>query len=228
MLTEMIRHPILAVRFIAKRIRQIPSLGVPRLRRSQSDDFDQKYGVETSRVVQIVPTDSPNFSHGTRYSPSAEPIIRWCIENCEMPYEETTFVDVGSGKGGVLILAAMYPFKKVIGVEYSAELAAVCRKNLAKLGIGSRCEVLIGDAAEFKFPGGKLLAFLYNPFDSVVLERVLKNLASTDGDVRIAHLGPGHDVIKRSGLARVLRSGEGPTLYEILSDRGPVNRSQTC
>jgi predicted RNA methylase len=86
--------------------------------------------VETARAVQIVPTRSPNFSHGTRYSPAPEAAIRWCIENCGVPYTETTFVDLGSGKGRVLIVAAMYPFKRIIGVEYSPDLATVCRRNL--------------------------------------------------------------------------------------------------
>jgi hypothetical protein len=74
---------------------------------------------------------------------------------------------------------------------------------------------VVGDATEFRFPDGNLLVFLYNPFDSVILNRILTTLAATHGNVRIAQLGPGHDVIRKSGLARTLCSGEGPTLYEI-------------
>jgi SAM-dependent methyltransferase len=216
MFVGLIRHPVLTARFLAKRIKEVPTKGLPGLRRQQDDDFDRKYGVETSKLVQIVPTESPNFVHGSRYSPAGETEIRWCIDNCGMPYNETTFVDVGSGKGRALIVAAMYPFKKIIGVEYSPELAAICRKNLLKLRIREKCEVIMGDAADFRFPDENLLVFLYNPFDSVILNRVLKNLAGTRGRVRIAQLGPGHDVIRSSGLAQAICSGEGPTLYEIV------------
>lgn len=219
MLVELIRHPVLATRFLARRIKEIPTKGLPRLRRCEDDDFDRKYGVETSKTVQIVPTDSPNFSHGTRYSPAGEAVIRWCIENCGMPLNQTTFVDLGSGKGRVLIVAAMYPFKRIIGVEYSPELSVICRNNVQKLSMTEKCEVIVGDAADFKFPDGNLLVFLYNPFDSVILNRVLNNLAATRGHVRIAQLGPGHDVIRNSGVARALCSGEGPTLYEICGGR---------
>jgi len=224
MLDDLIRHPILTARFIARRIRQIPAMGLPKLwRREEEDDFDQKYGVETSGVVQIVPTKSPNFSHGNRYSASSETMIRWCIENCETPHSETSFVDVGSGKGRVLIIAAMYPFKRIIGVEYSPELVRTCNDNLRKLGISNKCEVVSADAADYQFPDGNLLVFLYNPFDATILKRVIRNLADTRGRTQIAQLGPGHDVIKKSGLARVICSGEGPTLYEVLKSGCTTN-----
>lgn len=223
MLGEIIRHPILSARFIAKRIREIPAKGLPKLSKAESDDFDRKYGVETAKTVQIVPTSSPNFVHGVRYSASGESIIRWCIENCGMPYSETTFVDVGCGKGRVLIVATMYPFRRIVGVEYSPQLAAICRQNLDKLNISQKCELNVRDAVDFVFPKENLLVFLYNPFDSTILKNVLTRLAAIRQTVRIAHLGPGHDVIQQSGLARIVCSGEGPTIYEMLKpERGPA------
>jgi SAM-dependent methyltransferase len=163
---------------------------------------------------------------GTRYSAAGESVIRWCIEHCGMPHHETTFVDVGSGKGRVLIVAATYPFERIVGVEYSPALVAICRNNLQKLHISDKCEVIVTDAADFKFPDGNLLAFLYNPFDSAILERVLKNLAATRGHVRIAQLGPGDDVILNSGIAGTIRPGNGPTLYEIVGALGkPEHRT---
>lgn len=158
MLDELIRHPILAARFVVRRIKQIPSKGLPKLRRpTQKDDFDQKYGVETSKLVRVAPTDSPNVSRGNKYEASTEAIIRWCIENCQMPISETTFVDVGSGKGRVLIVAAMYPFKRIIGVEYSPALVRICLDNLRRVGASEKCEVVGADAADYEFPDGNLL-----------------------------------------------------------------------
>jgi SAM-dependent methyltransferase len=229
MLDELLRHPILSARSVVRRIREIPSKGLPRLRRAQKDDFDRKHGVETSRLVWIVPTDSPNCSHGNKYEAAPETIIRWCIENCGMGLSETTFVDLGSGKGRALIVATFYPFERIIGVEYSPQLAAICRQNLEKLGIADKCQVITGDAAEYQFPDGNLLVFLYNPFDTTILEQVIKNLANTKGQTKIAQLGPGHDAIKKSGLARVICSGEGPTLYEILnSGRNATRNTEPC
>jgi 16S rRNA G966 N2-methylase RsmD len=110
----------------------------------------------------------------------------------------------------------MYSFRRIIGVEYSSELVRICHDNLRRIGLSNKCEVVTCDAADYQFPEGNLLVFLYNPFDAALLSRVLRNVANSNGHAEIAQLGPGHDVIKKSGLARVICSGEGPTLYEIL------------
>jgi predicted RNA methylase len=82
-----------------------------------------------------------------------------------MCLNETTFVDLVSGKGRALIVAAFYPFARIIGVEYSPQLTAIWRQNLQKLGVADKCEVISADAADYQFPDGTLLVFLYNPFD---------------------------------------------------------------
>ncbi len=89
------------------------------------------------------------------------------------------------------------------------------RKNLEKLRMTDTREIVLGDVANFTFPDRALFAFLYNPFDSVILERVLKNLASAQGRVCIGQLGLDDDVILRSGIARAIGSGGGATIYRF-------------
>jgi SAM-dependent methyltransferase len=130
--------------------------------------------------------------------------------------EETTFVDVGCGKGRALIVAAMYPFQRIMGIEYAPDLAKACRKNLKTLHLTERCEVVESDAAEFKFPNGKLFAYICNPFGRVVFDRVLRNLASTQGQVRFGGRVPiADDEILRTGIVRAIGSWEGLRLCEI-------------
>jgi len=43
-----------------------------------------------------------------------------------------TFVDLGSGKGRVLLMASHYPFKRIIGVEFIPELHQVAQENIRK------------------------------------------------------------------------------------------------
>ncbi len=131
-LGDFIRHPLLSAKFVAKRIKEIPSKGLPRLHKATNDDFDRKYGVETAKMVQIVPTRSPNFVHGVRYSPPPKLLSDGVSRVVAWPTKRPRFIDVGCGKGRVLIVAAAYPFKRIRGVEYSPQLAAICRTNLAK------------------------------------------------------------------------------------------------
>jgi SAM-dependent methyltransferase len=217
LLTDFLRRPVLMARVIAKRIREIPSKGFPKIIIRRDDGFDKKYGVDTFPLVFAVPTSSPNLAHGHRYEASPERTVRWVLANCGMSYANTVFIDVGCGKGRALILAAEYPFKKILGIEYSPELAQICRENLIKLGLQDRCEVVIADAADFKFLEGNLLVFFYNPFDAILLERIFKNLAATKACIRVAYHGVGKEVIESSPAARALASGEDATLYEVVS-----------
>ena len=41
-----------------------------------------------------------------------------------------TFIDLGSGKGRVLLMASDYPFKKIIGVEFMPELHRAAQENI--------------------------------------------------------------------------------------------------
>jgi len=91
-----------------------------------------------------------------------------------------TFVDVGSGKGRVLFLAAELPFRKVIGVEFATGLHRQALENIARYRQwGRRCgdiESILADAAQFDFPNDNLVLFLFNPFGPEVMARMLGNL----------------------------------------------------
>ena len=52
----------------------------------------------------------------------------------DVDHREFSFVDYGSGKGRVLMLAAAYPFRRILGVEFSESLDRVARDNIATLG----------------------------------------------------------------------------------------------
>ena len=90
------------------------------------------------------------------------------------PLEETSFIDIGSGMGRVVILAAQQPFKMVVGVEISGSLHEVARENLAALDpevvLCRNVRLVLGDAATYRFPRGRLVVYLYNPFRTQVLE----------------------------------------------------------
>ena len=50
-------------------------------------------------------------------------------------FSQYTFVDVGSGKGRMLFVAAEYPFRRVVGVEFSNQLHVEALENIKRLGI---------------------------------------------------------------------------------------------
>src|SRR5579864_7137056 len=52
-------------------------------------------------------------------------------QSVDSTLRDFTFIDLGSGKGRVLLMASDYPFKRIIGVEFMLELHRVAQKNIA-------------------------------------------------------------------------------------------------
>jgi hypothetical protein len=91
-----------------------------------------------------------------------------------------TFIDLGSGKGRVLLMASGYPFKRIIGVEFMPELHRAAEQNIANYSNDRQryrqIETVCMDARDFQFPLEPLLVYLFNPFDEPAFARVLENL----------------------------------------------------
>jgi hypothetical protein len=89
------------------------------------------------------------------------------------------FIDFGSGKGRMVYLAAKYPFARIIGVEVSASLNEVARRNidgsLHKLACHN-IELVTIDAAAFEIPDDVTVAYLYHPFGGGTFEATIGNL----------------------------------------------------
>lgn len=98
----------------------------------------------------------------------------------EAGLQDFTFIDLGSGKGRVLLMAADYPLKRIIGVEFMPKLHRTAQKNISGFASGrQRCrqiETLCMDARDFQFPDGPLVVYLFNPFSEATFAQVLENL----------------------------------------------------
>jgi hypothetical protein len=98
-------------------------------------------------------------------------------------FPEYTFIDMGSGKGKMLFVAAEYPFRRVIGVEYSKKLHDQAVVNCSRYRHPTqKCPVIepiFGNAAEYKFPDDQLVVYLFNPFGPEVMGQMLRNLESS-------------------------------------------------
>ena len=111
------------------------------------------------------------------------------------------FVDFGCGKGRAILLAATYPFKRIVGVEFSPQLAETARRNLLTYrNPGQVCrdiEMVLCDAVDFPIPDDPLVLFFYNPFGAEVMERVVGNVRrSLEGHPRpltVIYYNPAHE-----------------------------------
>ena len=92
-------------------------------------------------------------------------------------------MDLGSGKGRMLFLAAEYPFRKIRGLEFALQLHQQAERNISRFRHArQRCtdlESINLDAADYLFPDGNLVLYLFDPFGPEVLTKVLTNLGES-------------------------------------------------
>lgn len=123
----------------------------------QHDRFDAKYRVETQAPVRIsdLETANPAAPFANRYEGTPIAAIHKIIRRLKVDRPQFTFIDLGSGKGRVLLIAAQYPFKSVIGIEFSETLHNIALSNIQRyceLGrVKTRPTSINCDAAGFDF-----------------------------------------------------------------------------
>jgi hypothetical protein len=89
------------------------------------------------------------------------------------------FIDFGSGKGRIVYQAAKYPFAQIIGVEISANLNELARRNIDRRLDKLACrniELVTMDAAVFEIPDNVTIAYLYHPFGGETFEALIRNI----------------------------------------------------
>jgi SAM-dependent methyltransferase len=172
--------------------------------------FDWKYGTDTMRWVDrnALETQSDNRSHSAPYRATKVRPLLQLLDRLHLP-RDCNFVDIGSGKGRVLLIASQYGFRKVVGIEFSGELCAVARKN-AELFFQaakplSSIEVIEADATKYHFQAEDRVLFMYNPFDAFIMAKVLEKIrGSLEENPRriwlIYNTPLHHDVIKSAAL----------------------------
>jgi SAM-dependent methyltransferase len=165
--------------------------------------FDAEYGVRTSGLIagRHLKSGHRHDRHATAYYGVAPSVFhslirRWRKSGPAAALRETTFVDLGAGMGRAVLLASELGFKAVVGVELNPTLVGIARKNMSIWRAAGRergpMRVVEGDAVEFAFPDGPVMAFLFNPFGATVLRRVLtawrKRIAERAGDLDLLYV----------------------------------------
>src|SRR6476646_1262783 len=103
-------------------------------------DYDWEHSVDTTRSSVGVGTQ---FLAGIMARPyfATEPwLFQQIIQAIALSIQQSalsqsvgdfTFIDLGCGKGRVLLMASDYPFQKIVGVEFMPDLVGAAQKNIA-------------------------------------------------------------------------------------------------
>jgi SAM-dependent methyltransferase len=177
--------------------------------------FDWRYHVITCgeadpRELTVV---GENAVHAVVYIPTTPRSGRYMLRNLPVSdFSSYTFIDMGSGKGRMLLLAAELPFRRILGVEFASDLSALAQKNVKTYRNSSQAcfqiEPLHMDAMLFEFPPEPSIIYFFYPFERFVMEPVIRNLNRSleehPRDVIVVYFNPVlSDVVEAAGNLRV-------------------------
>ena len=208
----------------------------------QGIGFDRRYGTDTFASFPLSAmngVDGGLLDHAVQYEVSAIPkfkramsVLRRAGMNDPGQY---SFIDVGSGKGLIVMLAAREAFKGVYGVEMAPALHEIAGNNVRIFeGQGaSRCPIVLscGNALTYQWPDGNVIVYLYNPFDeeltSEFIDRIVLEAGHGDRNVYVVYVNPVHkSLFERVSALRSVYSDSTLSVYEYIADALNAGREE--
>ena len=194
------------------------------------DEFDDKYGTDTKGRLPLssLDIDSPDWIYGNFYQPTDPDVMTEILSHLEIKYEDFIFVDYGTGKGRVLLLASEFPFKQIIGIEFSRQLHLTAQKNInIYKSETQKCKDIESyciNATEYELLPYPSVIYCYNPFEEKIMKVVLDNIKRSieiyPRAIYIAYSNPILDNLPIDyGFERNLKSDKNYNIYRNLQTR---------
>ena len=95
-----------------------------------------------------------------------------------MDLRNRSLLDIGSGKGGVIIFAQQLGCIKTAGIEYEQSLHDIAVRNINKLKLSQACVSYNMDARMFLDYEAYDIFFMFNPFDDEIYAQVIERIKS--------------------------------------------------
>jgi hypothetical protein len=182
--------------------------------RQKQHPFDRRHKVDTGGLIypEALAWGHEHDHESAGYYATApsmfhQSIARWSALLAGSGYalSDYTLVDIGAGKGRVVMMASEYAFRAVVGVELNPGLVKIARRNLRKFvrkrwnalpGLKSETstprtttsprgprtwgtpgiQVVKGDVLEFPLPDGPVVLFFFNSFEREMVRMWLERL----------------------------------------------------
>jgi len=198
-----------------------------RRQRRADEQFDRRWGTDTAGTRSVgslgVESEDSHRLHG--YQAAQQDIVDEILAAIPDGPEGFTFIDYGSGKGRVLLMAALHPFRSVIGIEIAEEMHRIAEANIAHFAtvapvackdISSLCR----DARAFDPPETPLIAYFYNPCHGEILrpmvETIERSHAARPRPIWAVYIEPLYpEAFEASGRWHVQAADDSYRLYRL-------------
>jgi predicted RNA methylase len=158
--------------------------------------FDRTFGISTGGEINIASVHNEEAYWYQATTPYVFSAMMSCLPAGVI--RQSTFVDVGCGKGRVLLMAAECGFRDIEGIELSRDLYLAACHNVERYRSSrqSSCSISVEhiDAGDYRIPNRTCVLFLYNPFGRSVMRhfaaRVEQSLSHNPRDLFVVYHNP--------------------------------------
>ena len=176
-----------------------------RMRRIREPIFDLLHNIDTFDTGKWAP-NIDNERYG--YAPTPWSALPKIFKHVQLDFRRFTFIDIGAGKGRVVLAASMLPFLGVIGVEFVPELCRIAEKNLETCRflrrVVNNVKIVACDATKYPTPDTPCVFYFYSPFGLRVTQSVVNNIINSyqqsPRDIYLIYVSP-MSITSMSGIS---------------------------
>ncbi|PWT70647.1 MAG: hypothetical protein C5B59_19775 [Bacteroidetes bacterium] len=165
---------------------------------------ERKYHINTigENELKSLKARGIDISHFHIYMPVNYYVLEHLMQEIVRFNGNKTFLDIGCGKGRVLIVAATYGFEHITGVDISEEFcdeAEAITQRYSSKNPQADFTIVNVDACKYDIPNEVTTIFLFNPFDEIIMNEVVNNIIKSQHrcsrDIRVIYAYPEHKSI---------------------------------
>jgi tRNA1(Val) A37 N6-methylase TrmN6 len=140
-----------------------------------------KYGANTFIPVDLkhLTITNGDKKKASRYEAVSFYMLEKLFDAFKKISDLTSIIDLGSGKGRVMMVAPHFGFTNITGIDFAKELCEqsfINMKEKEKEFPGIRWKVINENVENYDVRAEDSVFFMFNPFRQAVLKRFLKNL----------------------------------------------------
>jgi SAM-dependent methyltransferase len=146
---------------------------------------DRRLAIDASgrHVPSELSLTGRNAQYARDYYGSPSWVVDRALDSLNIDVSQFVFVDLGCGKGRVMLRAAKRPFRRIEGVELSEPMHGIALKNIeqARMAGSVRAPVVAhcSDVTAYRFPTEPLVLYVFHAFGPAVLRPLLENLEAS-------------------------------------------------
>lgn len=143
-----------------------------------------KYGARTFLPVDLnkLTIINGDKSKSSRYEAVNFFLIEKLFETLPQFSSNTSIVDLGCGKGRVLLVAAHYGFTNITGIDFAVELCIEAIKNMEKVSSKFpkiKWNIINSNVIDYDIKPDDSVFFMFNPFTQDIITILLNKLENS-------------------------------------------------